>query len=128
MQDTGQIIDALTDRKPIWSVKDGDTQPTSDWLKPLPPEGEPVPAPTPVPVPDPTPAPVPVPVPVPVPPVDLTPILKALVALGQQVDTLQDQIQELASKPDPVVKVPPVTFPKYSGSIFGVRITLTPEK
>ncbi len=125
MQDTGQIIDALTDRKPIWSVKDGDTQPVSDWLKPLPPEGEPVPAPVPVPIPTPTPDPAPAPA----PELDLAGVIKLLqdvaanqLALGMQFDALTKAIEE-----KPIPTVPPIMFPTYSGKIpYLGNVTLTP--
>lgn len=51
--DDGQVIDVMSDRNVSWGITPGDTQPLNDWIKPLPPEGEPIPAPVPVPEPAP---------------------------------------------------------------------------
>lgn len=80
------------------------------------------------------PAPVDPPVP-PAPTVDLSELIAAVravrdtvIALGHEVDTLKDQIQELVSKPEPVVTVPPIAFPSYSVKVpyFGT-FTMTPK-
>lgn len=90
---------------------------------------------------EPVPVPVPDSDPDPVPSVDLSDVLTLLhdvatnqlalrqtvIALGHQVDTLQEQIQELTAKPDPVL--PPITFPRYTGNTkaFGGALVLTPH-
>lgn len=127
-KDDGQVIDVMSDRNVSWGIKDGDTQPVTEWIKPLPEVGE-APAPV-VSAPSTDPAP-----PVEKPPVfvqvDLAPVLAALqqqhadnVALGRQLDTLQKQVQELADKPAPVVTVPAMTWPIYRNRYIGA---LTPE-
>lgn len=123
LHDDGQIVDVMSDRKWSWNATPGDTQPREQWIKPLPPEGEPVPTPTPVPVPIPTPETAPT--------VDLLELLTIVrevasnqLALGQQFDALTRAIEE---KPVPTVTLPP--WPRYIGKIpYLGTVALTPEK
>lgn len=69
----------------------------------------------------------------PAPVVDLSELIAAVravretvIALGHELDTLKDQIQELVSKPDPTATLPP--WPSYSGKIpYLGTVTLTPK-
>lgn len=77
------------------------------------------------------PADAPLPVPVPVPPSDDRVLLKLeevgqkLVAQGMLIDQQNRLIAELIAKPS--TTPPPITFPVYSGSLFGMTITLRPK-
>lgn len=98
MQDDGQIIDVMSDRHSSWSVNPGDTQPLDQWVKPLPPEGEPVPAPTPTPEPTHEPAP---------DAVSLDAVFAPFVA---RMDALENRLAAIELKPAP--EPAPAVMPK----------------
>lgn len=84
LQDTGQIVDVMSDRNASWGVTAGDTQPLNQWVLPLPEVGDqPIPVPTPTPTPVPVPTPVPQPVPSPVVDGAIVPLLERIIALQQ---------------------------------------------
>lgn len=105
LKDDGQIVDCMSDRKWSWGVTPGDTQPLDQWIKALPPEGEPVPAPTPVPVPSPIPSTEPTPQPAPT--VDLDALAARVTALYAALEARVTAIEQR-----PVSSPPPAELPK----------------
>lgn len=127
-----RVVDTLTDRRPIWSAKEDDTQPVEEWEKPLPPEGETVPAPKPVPAPPPIP-------PTPTDTSDLAARVAELEATikrwidlnGETVDALSclnGRVVKIEQAPAP--KPAPFVLPKLEavGSVFGYRVRLPVQK
>lgn len=89
LSDSGQIVDAMSDRNWSWGVSPGDTQPIDQWLAPLPEVGDGVPLPDPGPI---------VLTPPPAASADLGPILARLFALEQYVTEGAPMVESLRQR------------------------------